>query len=103
MPGGGAEIFNMSIRNRLCPEKISGEKWLKIMETAHRAGLKTNATMLYGHIESLEEHIEHLDMLRRACNKPDLFLKKDSFFEKTVLSYPVGYVLCLFFPLPCPM
>src|SRR5208283_192939 len=53
MPGGGAEIFAEEIRSKLCPEKISGDRWLKIMETAHDAGIKTNATMLYGHLESL--------------------------------------------------
>ncbi len=51
MPGGGAEIFDPEIRKRLCPEKISGRRWLKVMETAHGTGIRTNATMLYGHIE----------------------------------------------------
>ncbi|MEW6600134.1 MAG: aminofutalosine synthase MqnE [Nitrospirota bacterium] len=64
MPGGGAEIFNNRIRNRLCPEKISGGKWLKIMKTAHSVGIKTNATMLYGHIENYEHRIEHMLKLR---------------------------------------
>jgi len=64
MPGGGAEIFNSDIRSRLCPEKISGERWLEVMETAHRLGIKTNATMLYGHIENYEHRVDHLLKLR---------------------------------------
>lgn len=64
MPGGGAEIFDSKIRNRLCPEKISGERWLEVMETAHRLGIKTNATMLYGHIENYEHRVDHLLKLR---------------------------------------
>ncbi|MGC2063836.1 MAG: aminofutalosine synthase MqnE [Thermodesulfovibrionales bacterium] len=64
MPGGGAEIFSPEIRNRLCPEKISGERWLEVMETAHRAGIKTNATMLYGHVEDYRHRIDHLMRLR---------------------------------------
>ncbi|MCX5720018.1 MAG: CofH family radical SAM protein [Nitrospirae bacterium] len=64
MPGGGAEIFDSRIRSRLCPEKISGERWLKVIETAHRSGIKTNATMLYGHIENYEHRVDHLFRLR---------------------------------------
>ncbi len=60
MPGGGAEIFAEGIRNRLCPEKISGDRWIEVMEAAHREGIKTNATMLYGHQESREDRVEHL-------------------------------------------
>ena len=64
MPGGGAEIFNENIRKKLCPQKTSSEKWLAIHRTAHMLGIKTNCTMLYGHIESLEDRIEHLIRLR---------------------------------------
>jgi aminodeoxyfutalosine synthase len=64
MPGGGAEIFAEGIRNRLCPEKISGNRWLEVMEAAHIAGIKTNATMLYGHLESIEDRVDHLLKLR---------------------------------------
>lgn len=64
MPGGGAEIFNARVRNRLCPEKISGARWLRIMETAHRAGIRSNATMLYGHIETYKHRVEHMLKLR---------------------------------------
>jgi aminodeoxyfutalosine synthase len=69
MPGGGAEIFSPEIRNRLCPEKISGDRWLEVMETAHRVGLRTNATMLYGHIESYEDRIDHLRELRKLQDR----------------------------------
>jgi aminodeoxyfutalosine synthase len=64
MPGGGAEIFEGKVRDMLCPEKISGERWLEVMETAHKLGIKTNATMLYGHIEAYEDRVDHLFALR---------------------------------------
>ncbi len=64
MPGGGAEIFAEGIRNQLCPEKISGERWREVMEVAHRVGIKTNATMLYGHLETIEDRVDHLFKLR---------------------------------------
>jgi aminodeoxyfutalosine synthase len=64
MPGGGAEIFAEGIRNKLCPEKISGDRWLEVMETAHRVGIKTNATMLYGHLEGIGDRVDHLFKLR---------------------------------------
>lgn len=69
LPGGGAEIFNTSVRNTLCAEKISGSRWLKVIETAHRVGLKSNATMLYGHIETYEHRIDHLIKLRELQDK----------------------------------
>ncbi|MDH4231377.1 MAG: aminofutalosine synthase MqnE [Nitrospirota bacterium] len=69
MPGGGAEIFAPGIRNRLCPEKISGERWLAVMAAAHKVGLRTNATMLYGHIESYEDRVDHMMKLRRLQDR----------------------------------
>jgi aminodeoxyfutalosine synthase len=69
MPGGGAEIFSEGVRNQLCREKISGDRWLEVMETAHRAGIRSNATMLYGHVESYAERIDHLSRLRRLQDK----------------------------------
>jgi aminodeoxyfutalosine synthase len=69
MPGGGAEIFNGRVRNKICPEKINGQRWLKVMETAHQVGIKTNATMLYGHIESYKQRVEHLLKLRNLQDK----------------------------------
>ncbi|GAB6036610.1 aminofutalosine synthase MqnE [Fundidesulfovibrio butyratiphilus] len=65
MPGGGAEVFSPRVRAKVCPAKISGERWLSVMGKAHRAGLATNATMLFGHMETLEERLEHFDALRR--------------------------------------
>ncbi len=64
LPGGGAEVFSTAIREELCPEKLSGEGWLNTMRTAHNLGLKSNATMLYGHIETNEDRINHLLKLR---------------------------------------
>lgn len=69
MPGGGAEIFNPAVRRKLCPEKISGKRWLEIMEMAHRVGIKTNATMLYGHIENYTHRVDHLLKLRELQDK----------------------------------
>lgn len=74
MPGGGAEIFNTKIRNIICPEKISGKRWLEIIKTAHRLGIKTNATMLYGHLESFEHRVEHLAELRKLQDETGGFL-----------------------------
>jgi aminodeoxyfutalosine synthase len=64
LPGGGAEIFNTTVRNSLCAEKISGNRWLEVIKAAHEIGLKSNATMLYGHIETYEHRIDHLIRLR---------------------------------------
>ena len=64
LPGGGAEIFNSGVRTTLCAEKISGQRWLEVIEAAHNMGLKSNATMLYGHIETYEHRIDHLVKLR---------------------------------------
>jgi aminodeoxyfutalosine synthase len=64
LPGGGAEIFAPEIRNQLCPEKISGAEWLSIMKQVHEAGLKSNATMLYGHLESVADRVDHMRQLR---------------------------------------
>jgi aminodeoxyfutalosine synthase len=64
LPGGGAEIFSPHVRNVIAPQKISGTTWLSVMRTAHKMGLKTNATMLYNHIEDPEDIIDHLLRLR---------------------------------------
>jgi len=64
IPGGGAEVLSTRIRDELCPKKASADEWLKVMKCAHRLGLKSNATMLYGHIETAEERIDHLVKLR---------------------------------------
>lgn len=64
LPGGGAEIFSPEIRNIIAPKKISGKRWLEVMRTAHNMGLKTNATMLYNHMESAEDIADHLWQIR---------------------------------------
>jgi aminodeoxyfutalosine synthase len=69
LPGGGAEIFNEETRKKICPEKISGEKWLEVMETAHGIGIKSNATMLYGHIETPEDVVDHILRIRELQTK----------------------------------
>ena len=66
MPGGGAEIFSRQVRDEMCPDKIDAKLWVEIHQTAHRKGLKTNATMLAGIGEEPEERVEHLDILRKA-------------------------------------
>lgn len=74
LPGGGAEIFSPRVRQIICPRKISGERWLEVHETAHRLGIRTNATMLYGHVESSEERVEHLLKLRELQDRTKGFL-----------------------------
>lgn len=74
LPGGGAEVFSPRIRERLCPKKLSPEGWLEVAGTAHRLGIKSNATMLYGHIESAEERVSHLLALRRTQDETGGFM-----------------------------
>lgn len=64
IPGGGAEILVDRVRKTIAPKKCSSDEWLEVMRQAHRRGLKTTATMMFGHVESLEERIEHLARLR---------------------------------------
>lgn len=64
MPGGGAEIFHPEVRLKICPEKADADTWLSVHRTAHRLGLHTNATLLYGHIEQYEHRVDHLLRLR---------------------------------------
>lgn len=64
LPGGGAEVFNPRVREQLCPEKLTGERWIEVSRQAHGLGIKTNATMLYGHLETQRERLEHLVALR---------------------------------------
>ena len=63
-PGGGAEVFSERVHQEIYKGKIGGEEWLATARTAHQCGLKTNATMLYGHVETLEEKVDHLVRLR---------------------------------------
>ena len=64
LPGGGAEIFDPDVRNQICPEKANAEQWLAVHHAAHQLGIPSNATMLYGHIESYEHRIHHMQALR---------------------------------------
>ncbi len=66
MPGGGAEVFSPRIREALCPKKTSSEGWLEIHKKAHRLVIKSNCTLLYGHVETFQERVEHLIRLREA-------------------------------------
>jgi aminodeoxyfutalosine synthase len=64
MPGGGAEVFSQRVRDLVCRGKDTAEEWLEVHRRAHEVGLKTNCTMLYGHVETLEERVDHLIRLR---------------------------------------
>ncbi len=74
LPGGGAEIFNPRVRRVICDHKTSGRQWLDIARTAHEIGLRSNATMLYGHIENEEERVEHLLLLRELQDETHGFV-----------------------------
>ncbi len=69
MPGGGAEIFDAEVRNAICADKVDGDGWLNIHQTAHELGMHTNATMLYGHIEKYEHRVDHMARLRDLQDK----------------------------------
>jgi aminodeoxyfutalosine synthase len=69
MPGGGAEIFHPEIRDQIASGKCSGEEWLRIHEIWHELGMRSNATMLYGHIEEFKHRIDHLEKLRELQDK----------------------------------
>lgn len=73
LPGGGAEIFDEDIRAQICEDKCSTAQWLEIHETAHNLGMPSNATMLYGHIESYAHRIDHMDRLRKLQDKTNGF------------------------------
>lgn len=64
MPGGGAEVFAERVRKQIARAKVKAEGWLEVHRTAHQLGIRTNATMLYGHIETLEERLDHMMRLR---------------------------------------
>lgn len=74
IPGGGAEVFSPRIRQLTCEKKLSGEGWLDVAKIAHGLGLRSNATMLYGHIETIEERVDHLEALRAAQDETGGFL-----------------------------
>ena len=74
LPGGGAEVFSSRIRENLCAKKLPSNDWISVCQTAHRQGLHTNATMLYGHLETPEERVDHLLALRKAQDETGGFL-----------------------------
>ena len=74
LPGGGAEIFHPRVRKIICDHKVSGQMWLSIAKKAHQAGLRTNATMLYGHVETEEERVDHLMKLRELQDETHGFV-----------------------------
>jgi aminodeoxyfutalosine synthase len=69
LPGGGAEIFDEQIRENICADKVNSQGWLNIHEAAHKLGMHTNATMLYGHIENYSHRIDHMGRLRSLQDK----------------------------------
>ncbi len=76
LPGGGAEIFNETVRAKICPDedKVDSAGWLAVHQAAHRVGVRSNATMLYGHIEKPEHRVDHLIRLREAQDETGGFL-----------------------------
>ncbi len=69
IPGGGAEILSDRVRSLTSPNKCRADQWLEVMEEAHRRGLRTTATMMFGHVETLEERLEHLRRLRQLQDR----------------------------------
>lgn len=86
LPGGGAEIFDEGIREKICPDKVSSQGWLAIHQAAHELGMQSNATILYGHIESYAHRVDHMQRLRALQDStngfntfiPLKFLNKDN-------------------------
>ncbi len=74
LPGGGAEVFAPRVRREICAEKLVADGWLDVMRTAHELGMRSNATMLYGHIETPEERVDHLLRLRALQDETGGFL-----------------------------
>ena len=69
IPGNAAEILNDDVRRVLCPSKMNTAKWIEVVETAHKTGIPTTCTMMYGHIENVEHRVEHIDTLRQIQMK----------------------------------
>lgn len=74
LPGGGAEVFGRGVRMEIADKKLAGEDWINVHRTAHRLGIRTNCTMLYGHVETLQDRVEHLTMLRDLQDETEGFL-----------------------------
>jgi len=73
LPGGGAEIFDPEIREQICADKVDAKGWLAIHEAAHKLGMHSNATILYGHIEKFSHRIDHMEQLRQLQDKTSGF------------------------------
>ncbi len=73
MPGGGAEIFSERVREKMFADKIGADEWISVIKTAHRLGIPSNATMLYGHMEKVEERVDHLIRLREVQDETKSF------------------------------
>jgi aminodeoxyfutalosine synthase len=74
LPGGGAEVFGKGVRATIADRKLVAEDWINVHRTAHRLGIRSNSTMLYGHVESIEDRVEHLEMLRALQDETGGFL-----------------------------
>jgi aminodeoxyfutalosine synthase len=74
MPGGGAEVFSPGVRATIADRKLSAEAWLDVHRTAHKMGIRSNCTMLYGHVETIEDRVNHLEMLRSLQDETGGFL-----------------------------
>jgi aminodeoxyfutalosine synthase len=74
LPGGGAEVFSKGVRATIAEKKLNAEDWIEVHRVAHGLGIRTNATMLYGHVESYQDRIEHLEMLRTLQDETGGFL-----------------------------
>ncbi len=74
LPGGGAEVFGKGVRMTIADKKLAGEDWIEVHRTAHRLGIRSNCTMLYGHVETIADRVEHLAMLRDLQDESHGFL-----------------------------
>jgi aminodeoxyfutalosine synthase len=74
LPGGGAEVFGKGVRMEIADKKLAAEDWIDVHRTAHRLGIRTNCTMLYGHVESIQDRVEHLALLRDLQDESGGFL-----------------------------
>jgi aminodeoxyfutalosine synthase len=74
LPGGGAEVFGRGVRMEIADKKLAAEDWIAVHRTAHRLGIRSNCTMLYGHVETIEDRIEHLGILRSLQDETGGFL-----------------------------
>ncbi len=74
LPGGGAEVFSTAVRATIAERKLTGEEWLRVHRVAHELGIPTNCTMLYGHVETAQDRVEHLTMLRSLQDETGGFL-----------------------------